>query len=202
MMRILREGRLRELEPDVWCLREMEHAQDQDIGAWWRGKLQQPNIKAILKRAKWDHRQWVAREESARTAREKQEREEREAQERAERESQARLAQLQKKLQPFLDLTKKLEPLIQAVTALQAKISGVRLDLSDLPFKFDEKCWRELAALFAAINNFTEINLSNTGLDQKTWEEILLPSLINNPNLTASPDTTLSIVSELNPCGL
>ena len=35
-------GRLRELEPTVWCLREIEVARGRSIGEWWHEKLQLP----------------------------------------------------------------------------------------------------------------------------------------------------------------
>lgn len=47
--RIEREGRLKELEPIVWCLCEKEQATN-NIGEWWAKKLLLPDILSILER--------------------------------------------------------------------------------------------------------------------------------------------------------
>jgi hypothetical protein len=55
LTRILNEGKLRELEPDVWCLREVEGVQNINIGEWWSQKLKLPNIGTFLENAEKLH---------------------------------------------------------------------------------------------------------------------------------------------------
>jgi hypothetical protein len=55
LTRILNEGKLRELEPDVWYLREVDNAQNLDIGEWWSQKLKLPNIGTLLENAEKLH---------------------------------------------------------------------------------------------------------------------------------------------------
>jgi hypothetical protein len=49
--RIEREGKLKELEPEIYLLREREHATN-NIRDWWTAKLLLPNLPQILKAAK------------------------------------------------------------------------------------------------------------------------------------------------------
>jgi hypothetical protein len=54
LTRILKEGKLFELEPDVWYLREADAARGidvADIGKWWSQKLKLPNIGELLEKA-------------------------------------------------------------------------------------------------------------------------------------------------------
>lgn len=46
--KIFREGKLQKLEPDVWRLREIDRAQNVDIGDWWSQKLKLFNIGELL----------------------------------------------------------------------------------------------------------------------------------------------------------
>jgi len=108
LSRILKEGKLRELQPSVWCLREMDHAQETDIGAWWSQKLKLPDISTILERAEQDYKQFAARE--AREAQEKEaaekqrqeqakdalEQEQREREERQRKQAEAKAASADK----------------------------------------------------------------------------------------------------------
>ena len=48
LARLLREDHLKKEEPDVWHLREIDHAQERDIGEWWSEKLLLPNIEELL----------------------------------------------------------------------------------------------------------------------------------------------------------
>ena len=56
--RIEREGRLKELEPEVYFLRKRENATN-NIRDWWTEKLLLPNLPQVLKAAK-DHREAIA----------------------------------------------------------------------------------------------------------------------------------------------
>jgi|GEM_PF-1883150 len=59
---LLNTGKLKETEPDVWRLREMNKARSKDIGEWWSQKLKLQNIGDILARSKQDYEQFIARE--------------------------------------------------------------------------------------------------------------------------------------------
>ena len=82
LSQLLREGTLREKEPDVWMLREMDGAQTRDIGSWWHEKLQH-HIRTRLKHAAHDYQQWQ--------------------QQAGARAKEARLVQLRSKLQTLVD---------------------------------------------------------------------------------------------------
>jgi hypothetical protein len=62
LKRLLREGKLKEAELDVWYLREMDQVQEIDIGKWWSQKLAMPNIGDILARSEQDYKQFIDRE--------------------------------------------------------------------------------------------------------------------------------------------
>jgi hypothetical protein len=51
LARILKEGKLKELEPEVWRLYDYECSGKINIGEWWSQKLKLPNIGAILENA-------------------------------------------------------------------------------------------------------------------------------------------------------
>ena len=87
LSRLLREGTLRENEPDVWMLREMDGAQTRDIGSWWHEKLQLDDIGTRLEHAAQYYQQW--------------------------QQQQARLAQLRSKLQTLVDAVNKILTPIQ-----------------------------------------------------------------------------------------
>ena len=61
LSQLLREGTLREKEPDVWMLREMERAQNRDIGEWWHEKLQlpEPELRAQLDQSSATYQHWL-----------------------------------------------------------------------------------------------------------------------------------------------
>jgi len=59
---LLAKEKLKEAEPDVWRLREMDGAQSKDIGEWWSQKLKLPNIGDILTRSEQDYKQFIDRE--------------------------------------------------------------------------------------------------------------------------------------------
>jgi len=63
LKQLLDEGKLKEAEPDVWCLREIDKAQRTDIGEWWSGKLAMSNISDKLKSAANDYEQFIAKEQ-------------------------------------------------------------------------------------------------------------------------------------------
>ena len=83
LSQLLREGTLREKEPDVWMLREMDGAQTRDIGSWWHEKLQLDDIGTSLEHAAHDYQQWQQQADA--------------------RAKEARLAQLRSKLQTLVD---------------------------------------------------------------------------------------------------
>lgn len=59
---LLDKGTLKEAEPDVWRLREIDKAQRVDIGEWWSQKLAMPNISDILARSEQDYKQFSDRQ--------------------------------------------------------------------------------------------------------------------------------------------
>jgi hypothetical protein len=71
---LLDKGKLKETEPDVWRLCEMDKAQGKDIGEWWSQKLKLPNIGDILARSEQDYEQFIAEKARERVAAEKAER--------------------------------------------------------------------------------------------------------------------------------
>jgi predicted Ser/Thr protein kinase len=75
---LLNTGKLRETEPDVWRLREIDRAQEIDIGEWWSQKLKLPNI---LKRSEQDYERFIAEEARKKGAEEERQRQLKEKQE-------------------------------------------------------------------------------------------------------------------------
>ena len=93
LSQLLREGTLREKEPDVWMLREMDGAQTRDIGSWWHEKLQLDDIGTRLEHAAHDYQQWQQQADA--------------------RAKEARLVQLRSKLQTLVDAVNKILTPIQ-----------------------------------------------------------------------------------------
>jgi predicted Ser/Thr protein kinase len=59
LKQLLNTGKLKETEPDVWRLREIDKAQGTDIGEWWSQKLKLPNIGDVLKRSEQDYKRFI-----------------------------------------------------------------------------------------------------------------------------------------------
>jgi Ran GTPase-activating protein (RanGAP) involved in mRNA processing and transport len=78
--------------------------------------------------------------------------------------------------------------------SLKTNTSVTTLYLSHPSLKLDSEYWQELAAALAVRTNISEINLSNTGLDDSAWE-IIVQSLASNANLASMPH----IISTGNP---
>ena len=49
LARIEAEGKLKELEPAIWYLREKEQATNMNIKIWWANKLKNPKLSTLLK---------------------------------------------------------------------------------------------------------------------------------------------------------
>ena len=181
LTRIEKEGRLGELEPAVWLLWARERVAGTSIRQWWREKLKRTDLPQLLDRAEQEAQHIIGPviERAGSIV------------ETIQRNTITRLDQL-----AMIHALKSVSFLTTIFQALKTNTSVTTLDLSDMNLKLDAAVWQELAAALAVNSTITEINLSNTGLDQKTWEEILLPSLLNNPNLVTPP----KIISTNNPC--
>ena len=67
LTRLDREGKLREQEPTVWYLREIDSAQERSIGEWWHEKLQLPDseLRQQLDMATLEYGQGVQNEQES-----------------------------------------------------------------------------------------------------------------------------------------